>query len=100
MDIEYDILEFNPNTGSILVKYACSEFLDGLVYNIDLPLENSTYPSQEEITALIKKMEPTEQLKRLVAVKTATIPTYLAEKIVPVVPIAPVTETPIEENPV
>jgi hypothetical protein len=97
MDVQHEILEFNPNIGAILIKYVCNEFLDGLVYNIDLPLENGTYPSQEEITALIKKHEPTEQLKRLIAVKTATIPTYLAEKIVPVVPIV---ENPVVENPV
>lgn len=77
MNIKYDILEFIPHIGTIVVKWYCDEVPQGLVYNVDLPIINGSYPKFEELSDIIKQFEPTGQLERIAALSTAKIPEYL-----------------------
>ena len=96
MDIKYNILEFNKDTGSVLVNYFCDDCLEGLTYNIDLPIENGQFPSQETIGEFITLMEPRGQLNRIVGLKTTTVPQFLLDKIpVPTVIVPPTIDQPI-----
>lgn len=92
MSIQHEILCFYPTTGSILVRYSNEQVPDGLVYNIDIPLENGEFVGQEEIDALIEAMKPVGQLARIAALQTAQIPATLAA-------LVPVTETPAPSAP-
>jgi hypothetical protein len=77
MNIKYDILEFIPHTGAIVVKWYCDEVPHGLVYNVDLPITDGQYPQQEELDSIIKKFEPTGQLERIADLIKAKVPEYL-----------------------
>ena len=77
MIIKYDILEFVPNIGSIIVKWYCDEVPDGLVYNVDLPIVDGQYPEQHELHDIIKQFEPTGQLERIADLNRAQVPEYL-----------------------
>lgn len=81
MNIKYDILEFVPNTGAIVVKWYCDEVPYGLIYNVDLPIVYGFYPTEFELDAIIKKFEPTGQLERIAALRNAQVPEYL-EKLI------------------
>lgn len=92
MIIESEIKEYNPTSGAILVKYFCAEYLEGLTYWIDLPIENNSLPSEEVTNNLVALNVPRIQLERYVALPTATVPQYLLDKIPAqvVTPVAPV----------
>ena len=77
MIIKYDILEFVPNIGSIIVKLYFDEVPDGLVYNVDLPIVDGQYPEQHELHDIIKQFEPTGQLERIADLNRAQVPEYL-----------------------
>lgn len=79
MTITSEILEFYPQTGSILVRY--SDGIATLEYSVDLPIANNGYPSEAEAMEYIKQFEPTSQLDRLAKTKIITIPEYLKVKI-------------------
>lgn len=79
MNLQYKILCFYPENGSIEVNYYCDEFPDGITYNIDLPIVDNKYPTLDEIYALILHMKPTGQLQRLLDLKNAIVPDYLAK---------------------
>lgn len=81
MNIKYDILEFIPHIGTIVVKWYCDEVPQGLVYNVDLPINNGSYPKFEELSGIIKQFEPTGQLERIAALRNAQVPEYL-EKLI------------------
>ena len=78
MSIQHEIISFNPTTGSILVRYFNAEVPEGLIYNIDIPLENGAFISQDRIDALIEHYKPVGQLDRAAALKSAAIPDALA----------------------
>lgn len=96
MHIQYSIVEFNKDTGSVLVKYFCDELPEGVTYNVDIPVINGQLAPQADVDALILALQPTAQIERLVALKTAEIPGFLAEKI----PAPVVIEQPLEDPPV
>lgn len=77
MNIQNEIINFDANTGTILVRYFCNEFPEGLIYNIDLPVENGEFPDQSAIDNLISLMKPKGQIERIVALKNVSIPDYL-----------------------
>ena len=79
--IKHEIISFNSLNGSIQVKYFSNEVPEGLVYNIDLPIENGEFSSEQEINQLIELYKPTVQLERLAAIKIAQIPQYLLDKV-------------------
>lgn len=81
MNIKYDILEFIPRTGTIIVKWYCDEVPYGLVYNVDLPITHGRYPELYELDDVIKKFEPTGQLERIADVNKVQVPEYL-EKLI------------------
>lgn len=94
MEIRSEILKFDPICGSVVVQYYTDEFLEGLTYAIDVPIVDGAYADEETILKVIDQYKPTEQLKRMIGIKTAEIPEYLKNKIAPVV----VIEDP--ENPI
>lgn len=79
MAITSKILEFYPQTGSILVSYSDGNIT--LEYSVDLPIANNGYPSEAEAMGYIKQFEPTSQLDRLAKAKIVTVPEYLKAKI-------------------
>lgn len=96
MEIQHEIVAFNKETGSILVRYYTEENQIGLNYNIDLPIIDGKYPTQEEITAQIKFMEPRGQLERTIQVAAVEVPSFLEALIpapAPIVEPAPVEPT-------
>lgn len=81
MNIEYKILCFYPETGSITVNYYCDELPDGLTYNIDLPFNNKKFPDQQSIDELIIAMKPTGQMQRIIDLQQATTPDNLIQHV-------------------
>jgi hypothetical protein len=77
MQILYEIKEFNPNTGSLLVRYYDSSNIYSLIYNVDLPLLDGNLPNQSEIDEYINSMKPVGQLERMRALNTIQIPSFL-----------------------
>lgn len=78
MNIQHEILEFFPQTASISVRYFADEVPTGLVYNIDLPVNNGTLPSQQQINELVEHNKPVGQLERIAAANEATVPSHLS----------------------
>lgn len=91
MNIQNEILNFDEASGTILVRYFTSDFPEGFAYNIDLPIVDGQYPSEEELQELVRVYEPRGQLERIVAVKTATVPENLRSKVA-VIDNAPVID--------
>lgn len=82
MEIKSEILNFYPETGSLEVKYYCDEVPEGLVFAIDLPIENGQWISEEELDSFIKFMCPISQIERLAHIRNTPVPQYLLNKIV------------------
>jgi hypothetical protein len=78
VNIHHEIVSFNPASGSIAVRYYTDEFTSGYTFNIDLPLEDGAYPSQEKINELIDHFAPVGQLERTEALLSASVPSHLA----------------------
>jgi hypothetical protein len=96
MNLQYKILCFHSEIGSIEVNYFCDEFPEGLTYNIDLLIVENKYPTLEEIYGLILQYQPTGQLQRLLDLKNAVVPDYLAKlKYIPPMSIEINTDQPI-----
>ena len=96
MNIQYKILYFYEDTGSIVVNYYCDEFPDGLNFNIDVQIVDNKYPTLEEIYSLILQYKPTVQLQRMLNIQNAPIPQYLENiKYIPPLPIEINTDQPI-----
>jgi len=77
MNVKYDIIEFIPYSGTIVVKWYCDELPDGLVYAVDLPIVDNSYPKLDELGGIIKQFEPTGQLERAIQIRNVTIPEEL-----------------------
>lgn len=85
MEIKHEIMSFNQDTLSIVVRYYTDEVPDGLSYNIDIPIENGQLASKEVIDSLIEAFKPVGQLERIAIANTITVPEFLLEKIPQVV---------------
>ncbi len=83
MNIQHEIISFHAPTGSMLVRYFSDEVSEGLAYNIDIPLVNGTFVSQDEINSLIEAMKPVSQLQRLAELQAIEIPEFLSALIPP-----------------
>ena len=83
MNIQHEIVSFDPVTGSILVKYSCDQVTESLSFNIDIPIENGVLASIETIDFLIELHKPVKQFERVIALKTIQLPAYLVDKIPP-----------------
>jgi hypothetical protein len=82
MNIQHEIISFNPVMGSIIVKYFSAESQEKLEFSIDLPIENGVFPDEQAINELIELYKPTAQLNRIAALKTVQIPQYLLDKVI------------------
>jgi hypothetical protein len=67
----------------MLVRYFSDEVPEGLAYNIDIPLENGAFITQDKINDLIEAMKPVGQLERITALMAVQIPPELAALIPP-----------------
>jgi len=81
MDIRHEILNFDSNNGSIVVRYFTNDFIDGFIYNIDLPIIDGRYPDEIALSEIIKQNEPKIQIQRFFAAQTAIIPENLKSKL-------------------
>ena len=57
--MEYKIIAFDETIGQITVEYG-----EGIVFALDLPIENGAYPVGEALDALIKQFLPTWVVER------------------------------------
>lgn len=78
MNIQHEVVSFDLEAGSILVRYYSDELPIGLTYNIDLPFDNGQFPNQQAIDDLIVAMRPSGQMQRIVDLRQAATPTHLA----------------------
>ncbi len=92
MVIKHKIISFNANTGSIEVLYYTDDFQEGLVYNIDIPINNSVYASKDEIEELINLFAPKGQVERAITLKNTETPAYIAEMVEPLEPISLISD--------
>ena len=44
-NVKYEIQSFNPNNGSLTIKYYTDEVANGLMYNIDVPIVDGNFAS-------------------------------------------------------
>ena len=89
MNVQYEIVEFNPNNASIRVKYFTEEFTEGFFFNFDVPVVDGKFADQEAINAMIEAFKPVPQIERVLLSRKMEIPSFLAEKIVEQVTIVP-----------
>jgi len=89
MNVQYEIVEFNPNNASIRVKYFTEEFTEGFFFNFDIPVVDGKFADQEAVNAMIEAFKPVPQIERVLLSRKMEIPSFLAEKIVEQVTIVP-----------
>jgi hypothetical protein len=89
MNVQYEIVEFNPNNASIRVKYFTEEFTEGFFFNFDVPVVDGKFADQEAVNAMIEAFKPVPQIERVLLSRKMEIPSFLAEKIVEQVTIVP-----------
>lgn len=61
--MEYKIIAFDETIGQITVEYG-----EGIVFALDLPIENGAYPEGEALDVLIKQFLPTWVVERKQAI--------------------------------
>jgi hypothetical protein len=61
-DITYKIVKLDPSVGTILVKYMTNAYSDGLIYPLDLPIENGSVPTGDALVEFIMFHAPVGQL--------------------------------------
>ena len=77
MKIKYEILNFFPDTASVIVRYFTDEFPGGYTYNVDIPLEGGVYPEEVEFEKVIMAYAPRMQIERITNLRTIEPPEYL-----------------------
>jgi hypothetical protein len=87
--MEYQIINFNPNMGSITVLYK-NNGKDIATYNIDLPINNGLYPVGDELVACIMQMAPTWLIEREEKIKSGVANAIEIEALV--IPLPPIEE--------
>lgn len=99
MQINHEILEFNPYTASVIVRYFTDSVPEGLVFNIDLPVTEGQPLTEELVEQTLEFYSPTSQIERLAAVKTMQVPDFLAALAPAVQPVVePDTVPPVIEG--
>lgn len=89
--MNYEIKSFDRITGSALVRFWTDDYLDGLIYNVDIPLKDGSYITGAELDAHIQCFSPVGQIERLVALASVDA-TAIESMIAPVPP--PPAKTP------
>lgn len=67
--MNYKIISFNPATGSAQVRFTTEDWTAGLVYSVDIPVENGAYISGQALAEHILAFAPHGQIARLVALR-------------------------------
>lgn len=67
--MQYKIIGFNAANGSALVKFFTSEYTDGLLYSVDIPVENGAYLSGQALNDHILAFAPYGQIANLVELR-------------------------------
>lgn len=68
--MNYEIKQFDKTTGSALVRFWTDDYPDGLLYNVDIPVNGGAYITGAELDAHIRSFSPIGQIERLVTVAT------------------------------
>lgn len=77
MSIQHEILSFDANNGAVLVRYFTESNPNAYIYNVDVPMIDGKYVSEEELTAHIEHLAPKAQLERVEQIANAEVPKYL-----------------------
>jgi hypothetical protein len=64
MDIEYKLMDFHQQTGSLQVRFHNEDLPDGVVFSINLPVVNGRYPHGNDLDALIRSYAPKDIFDR------------------------------------
>ena len=97
MDIKYKIVSFDKVTGTIVVLFYSNEYPSGLVFNIDIPIENGKYISGDALHTYIMTFAPYGQINRILLAQQAPDPEITVEPI-PVDPVQKVEQNKIEAS--
>lgn len=79
--MNYEILNFDSLTGSIDVRFWTDDFVEGLVYRIDVPVVDGRYVDGSELEAAIMSFAPHGQISRLLSVRALEQPASIVTKI-------------------
>ncbi len=63
--MNYKIIGADSRSGSLLIKFYNDGYPNGLVYNVDIPIENGQFVSGEALEAHIMSFAPYGQLERM-----------------------------------
>lgn len=63
--MNYKIIGADNRSGSLLIKFYTDGYRDGLIYNVDIPIENGQFVSGDALDAHIMSFAPYGQLERL-----------------------------------
>lgn len=77
MDIKYEMLSFNAETGGAVIRYWTDAAPQGLICNVDIPIENGAFLKNQALVDYIMHYAPTGQLERMEQIATAVIPPEL-----------------------
>lgn len=67
--MEYTIVGFNKDYGTLVVKFTTTEYPEGLIFNVDIPISNGTYVTGETLTEHIMSFAPVGQVDRILEIK-------------------------------
>lgn len=67
--MEYKIVNFDKGYGTLTVRFYNTEYPDGLLFNVDIPIENGAYVTGEALEEHIQSFAPTGQINRFSEIK-------------------------------
>lgn len=74
MEIQYEMVEFYPETGSIQVRFYNDDLPQGVMFSISLPIGGGRYPQGADLDRLIRNHVPTDIFERARALKVIAPP--------------------------
>lgn len=81
--MNYEIIEFNKLTGTVLVKYWVPEYVEGVLNSIPVPIEEGAYITGKPFEDYILEHAPVTALERVILAKNTTVP-----EVIPPTPIS------------
>lgn len=74
MEIQYELLEFYPETGSIQVRFYNDDLPQGVMFSISLPIGGGRYPQGADLDRVIRNHVPTDIFERARTLKAIAPP--------------------------
>lgn len=74
MEIQYELVEFFQETGSIQVRFYNGDLPHGVMFSIPLPISGGRYPQGPDLDRLIRNHVPTDIFERARTLKSINPP--------------------------